>query len=179
MERLEQELRVVRQIFGDDVQKIWKSIHMVCIQKICPKILRDHPAVQAWSIESPGKQRLTIEKFFQANVHGSGATLMDIDAFAKTKGGKKGGKVKDKGGTSKKFEGNCFWCCAYGHTMEDCQKKKGSWEAASSREGPIRNRRAKAKVAKARGERRPLMSGQTVWKIHRLMRKLPWRLQVS
>ena len=31
---------------------------------------------------------------------------MDVDALAKTKGGKKGGKVKDKGGKSKKFEGN-------------------------------------------------------------------------
>ena len=30
---------------------------------------------------------------------------------------------KDKGGESKKFEGNCFWCGAYGHMMEDCQKK--------------------------------------------------------
>ena len=36
MERLEQELRVVRQRFGDDVQNLWKSIHMVCIQKFCP-----------------------------------------------------------------------------------------------------------------------------------------------
>ena len=42
MERLEQELRVVRQRFGDDVQNLWKSIHMVSIQKICLKILRDH-----------------------------------------------------------------------------------------------------------------------------------------
>ena len=33
MERLEQELRVVRQRYGDDVQNLWKSIHMVCIQK--------------------------------------------------------------------------------------------------------------------------------------------------
>ena len=30
MERLEQ---------GDDVENLWKSLHMVCIQKICPKIL--------------------------------------------------------------------------------------------------------------------------------------------
>ena len=58
MERLEQELRVVRQRFGDDVQNLWKSVHMVCIQKICPKILRDHLAVQASSIDSPEKQRL-------------------------------------------------------------------------------------------------------------------------
>ena len=34
MERLEQELRVVRQKFGNDVQNLWKSRHMVCIQKI-------------------------------------------------------------------------------------------------------------------------------------------------
>ena len=48
---------------------------------------------------------------------------MDVDALAQTKGGKKVGKGKDKGGKSKKFEGNCFWCGAYGHMMEDCQKK--------------------------------------------------------
>ena len=48
---------------------------------------------------------------------------MDVDALAKTKGGKKGGKGKDKGGKSKKFEGNCFWCGAFGHMMEDCRKK--------------------------------------------------------
>ena len=47
---------------------------------------------------------------------------MDADALAKTKGGKKGGKGKDKG-KSKKFEGNCFWCGAYGHMKVDCQKK--------------------------------------------------------
>ena len=47
MESLEQELGVVRQRFDDDVQNLMKSIHMVCIQKICPKILRDHLAVQA------------------------------------------------------------------------------------------------------------------------------------
>ena len=68
---------------------------MECIQKICPMILRDHFAVQAASIDSPQKQRLTIEKFLQANVHGSGASHMDVDALAKTKGGKKGGKGKD------------------------------------------------------------------------------------
>ena len=74
---------------------------MVCIQKICPKILRGHFAVQAASINSPEKRRLTIEKFFQASVHGSGAMPMDVDALANTKGGKKGGKGKDKGGNSK------------------------------------------------------------------------------
>ena len=43
----------------------------------------------------------------------------------------------------------------------------------------IRNRRAKAKVAKARRERRPLTSGQTARAIHRLMRRPSRRLQVS
>ena len=70
MDRLKQELRVVQQRFGDDVLNLWKSRHMVCIQKICPKILREHLAVQAASINSPAKQRLTIENFLQANVHG-------------------------------------------------------------------------------------------------------------
>ena len=51
MERLEQELRVVRQRFGDDVQNLWRSIHMVCIQKICPKTLKHHLAVHASPID--------------------------------------------------------------------------------------------------------------------------------
>ena len=89
-------------------------------------------------------------------MHGSRATPLDVDALAKTKGSKKGGKGKN--------EGNCFWCGAYGHLMEDCQKK------AAGNEDLIRNRRAKAKEAKARRERRPLTSGQTVRRIHRLMR---------
>ena len=62
MERLEQELRVVRQRFWRRrAQNLWKSMHLLCIQKICPKILRDHLAVQASSIDSPENQRLTIE----------------------------------------------------------------------------------------------------------------------
>ena len=40
MERLEQELRVVRRGFGDVVQNLRKSIHMVCSRTICPKIFR-------------------------------------------------------------------------------------------------------------------------------------------
>ena len=102
MERLEQELRVDRQRFGDDMQNLWKSKHMVWIQKICPKILRDHLGVQASSIDSPEQQRLTIEKFLQANVYGPGATPMDVDALAKTKGGNtKGGK---KGGRTRSLK---------------------------------------------------------------------------
>ena len=62
MEGLEQKLRVVPQRFGDDVKYLWKSLHMVCIQKICPKILRVHLAVQASFIDSSEKQRPTIEK---------------------------------------------------------------------------------------------------------------------
>ena len=79
---------------------------------------------------------------------------MDVDALAETKGGKKGGKGKDKGGKSKKFEGNCFWCGVYGHMMEDCQKKAVWKPVPKSPQGPDP-------------------------KIHRLMRKPPRRLQVS
>ena len=48
---------------------------------------------------------------------------MDVDALAKTKGGKKGGKGKDKSNKPEKFDGNCTWCCEYGHTVEECRKK--------------------------------------------------------
>ena len=110
---------------------------------------------------------MTIEKFLQANVHGSGATPMDVDALAKTKGRKRGGKVKDKGGRSKKFEGTCFWCGVYGHMMEDCQKKAaGKPQVPKSPRGPGPKRMGKSK---ARRERRPLASGHTVRKILRQM----------
>ena len=171
MERVEPELRVVRQRFGDDVQNLWKSRHMVCFHKICPKILRDHFAAQASSIDSLEKRELTIEKFLQANVHRSGATPMDVDALAKTKGGKKGGKGEDK----RQVKENCrqlflVWR-VWSHDAR--LSNEGSRETASSRsprKDPIRSRRAKAKLAKARRERRPLTSGQTVRNIHRLMR---------
>ena len=117
------DVRVVRQRFGNEVENLWKSIHMVCIQKICPKILRDHLAVQAASIDSPEKQRLTIEKFRQANVHRTRASPMDVDARAKTNGGKKGGKGTDKGSKSEKFGGNCNWRSVYGHMQKDCWAK--------------------------------------------------------
>ena len=52
--------------------------------------------------------------------------------------------------------------------------EESCWEATGSevpRDGPIRSQRAKAKVAKARRERRPLMNGQMVKKISHLVRK--------
>ena len=106
-------------------------------------------AVQASSTDSPEKQRLTIENFFQAYLHGSGATTMDVDGFPKTKGGKKGGKGKDKGGKSKNFEGNCFWCGAYGHMMEDCQKNAaGKPQVPKSPRGPDPKPKGKGKGGK-------------------------------
>ena len=48
---------------------------------------------------------------------------MDVDALAKTNGGKEGGKGKDKEPEAKKFDGNCFWCGAQGRVMKDCRKK--------------------------------------------------------
>ena len=112
MERLEQELRVVRQRFGDDVQNLWNiDTHGV------------HPEGSVRrSSEIILLCKMTIEKLLQANVHGSGATPMDVDALAKTKGGKKGGKGKDKESETKKFDGHCFWCGAYGRVMKDCRK---------------------------------------------------------
>ena len=155
MERLEQEMRVVRQSFGDDVQDLWKSIHMVCIQKICPKILRDHLAAHASSIDAPEKQRLTIEKFLQASVHGPGASPMDVDAFAKTNGGKQGGKGKDTSCKPGKFDGKCFWCGAcvtLWRTVGRGRLENG--KRHSHHELPIhQNTKAKEKGIKARRER--------------------------
>ena len=48
---------------------------------------------------------------------------MDVDALAKSKGGKKGRKGKDKELETKKFDGDCFWCGAHGHAMKDCRQK--------------------------------------------------------
>ena len=144
-----------------------RMVHMVCSQKICPKILRDHLAVQASSIDSPEQQRLTIEKFLQANVHGLGATPMDVDALAKTKGGKKGGKGADKKPETKKFDGTCFCTRPCGGGLP----KEGSREAPN---GP----RAKAKEAKARRERRPSMNGQMDKRSNRLVRNQVRKLQV-
>ena len=82
---------------------------------------------------------------------GSGATPKDVDAVAKTKGGNKGGKGKVKGGTSKKFEGNCFWCGAYGHMMEDCQKKAaGKPQVPTSPRGPDPKLKGKGKGDKGK-----------------------------
>ena len=128
------------------MQKLRRSIHTVCIQKICPKILGDHLAVQASSIDSPEKQRLTIEKFLQANAHGAGATHTDVDALSKTMGGKKGGKKKDKEPEAKKFDGNCFWCGAHGHAVKDCRKKAaGKPKTAQSPRTPEPNAKGKGK----------------------------------
>ena len=52
---------------------------------------------------------------------------MDVDALAKTKGGKKGGKGKDKEPEAKKFDGNCFWCGA--RPCDEVLSQEGSREA--------------------------------------------------
>ena len=68
---------------------------------------------------------------------------MDVDALAKTKGG------KDKGGKSKKFEG--FWCGAYGRMMEDCQKKAvGKPQVPKSPRGPDPQPKGKGKCDKGK-----------------------------
>ena len=105
---------------------------------------------------------------------------MDVDAFAKTKGGKKGGKGKDKVGKSKKFEGHCFWCGVYGPMMEDCQKKAvGKPQVPKSPRGPDPKVKGEGKGGKGKKGASSQASGQTVRKLHRLMSKLPRMLQVS
>ena len=74
-----------------------------------------HIAVQAASIESPEKQRRTIEKSSQSKVHEPGDVPTDVDAPAKTEGGTESGKGKDTR-FGPKFIGHCFWCGAHGHT---------------------------------------------------------------
>ena len=106
IEKWEQDFRIIKHCCGNDIQKLWQQIHMVCIQEICPKTLKDHLAVQASSINNPDKQKVAVERFLQANVHGSGASPMDVDALAKAKGGGKGKYAKaGKSGGTQKFEG--------------------------------------------------------------------------
>ena len=123
IEKWEQKMRITRTRLGDDIETLWKNIHMVCIQKICPKTLKDHLAVQAASIDSPDKQKVAIEKFLQANVHVNGASPMDLDALAKGKGGGKGGKPGGKTDKGDKFEGECNWCKKKGHKEAECWQK--------------------------------------------------------
>ena len=78
------------------------------------RFLRDHLGVQASSIDSPEQQRLTIEKFLQANAYGPGATPMDVDAPCQdqdTKGGKKGGRTR-----SLKPRNSAVTACGVEHT---------------------------------------------------------------
>ena len=78
--------------------------------------------VQAASIESPEKQRRTIEKSPQSNVHESGDGHTNVDAPAKTEGGNETERKKDAR-SRPKFIGHWFWCGAHGHTKSDCRKK--------------------------------------------------------
>ena len=115
------------------------------------------PPLQARSIVSPEKKRLTIEKFLQANVHGTGPSPMDVDAFDKTKGGK-GKKEQTKEASRRSFTATATGVAICRRTVG--RRLLGSQKYPSHREGPIRNQGAKAKEAKARGEHHPLMSGQ-------------------
>ena len=68
------------------------------------------------------EQELRVERCGD-DVHGSGATPMDVDALVKVKGGEKVGKGKDKESETKKFDGHCYRCGASGHVVKDCRKK--------------------------------------------------------
>ena len=69
---------------------------------------------------------------------------MDVDALAKTKGGKKGGTGTDKGSKSEKF--NCDWCGMYGHKQKDCWAKAAG--KPKSTQVPTRDR------SETKGQRR-------------------------
>ena len=77
---------------------------------------------------------------------------MDVDAFAKTKGGKKGGKGKDKEPEAKKFDGGCFWCGASWpcRWRTVARKQPGGLKRPSRRKLLNRKPRAKAKEAQER-----------------------------
>ena len=104
----------------------------MCYQEICPKTLRDHLSVQASAINTPEKQKVTIEKYLQANVHKTGNSPMDVDWLAKGKGGGKGGKG-DKGGKQHppnrsssqgaKLTGERNWCRKMYHMENECWNK--------------------------------------------------------
>ena len=48
-------------------------------------------------------------------------------------------------------EGNCFWCGAYGHMMEDCQKKApGKPQVPKSPRGPDSKSKGKGKGGKGK-----------------------------
>ena len=68
IEKWEQDMRVCRSRCGGDINALWTMIHMVAIQEMSPKTLRDHLAVQASTIDTPEKQKIAIEKFLQAGV---------------------------------------------------------------------------------------------------------------
>ena len=72
---------------------------------------------------------------------------MDVDALAKTKGGRKGGNGKDKGGKSEKFDGNCIWCGLYGHMQKDCwAMAAGKPKAPKSLQGSDPRKRKKRRT---------------------------------
>ena len=142
-----------------------------------PEDLSEDPqnlAVQVSSIDSLEKQKLTIEKFFQANVHGSAATPMDVDALAKTKGGKKGGKGKDKGVKEVRRQLFLVWR-VWSH--DGGLAKEGSWETASSQVSARTG--SETEGQRQRWQRQEGASSRTVRNPSVLLRKPTRRLQVS
>ena len=76
-----------------------KSTHVVCILKICPKIFKDHLAVQTSTIDSLRNRDQRSRSFCKRMYMGQELHTW----ICKTKGGKKGGKGKDKEPGTKKL----------------------------------------------------------------------------
>ena len=68
------------------------------------------------------EQMIIVEGKKKVMEHGTLWRIKNID-LPRPREGNKGGKGKDKGSKPEKFDGNFFWCGAYGHVVVDCQKK--------------------------------------------------------
>ena len=79
---------------------------------------------------------------------------MEVDALAKTKGGKKGDKGAGKGGKAEKFDGNCDWCGKHGHKQKDCWvKAAGRPKVPKSQRGPDKKPKGGGKGDAAKGKK--------------------------
>ena len=136
MERIEQELRVVRQGFCDEVQNLWTSVQVVCIQKICPKILRDHLAAQAASIDSLGSRDWRSRSSFRQTCTDREHRPWMLTPLPRPREARKAAKEKTKGASQRSLMVTSGDAC--GHMMEDFQKKaSGKPQASKSPRGPV------------------------------------------
>ena len=134
---------------------------------MCPEHIKTHIHLNLTRLPDYASVRSEIETFLEARQSSSNPDAMDIGSLNGQKG-------------------VCRNCGQRGHWAASCPNVARVVKVARDRARKASQAKANmmiakewAKVAKARRERRPLTSGQTVRKIHRLMRRLSRRLQVS